>query len=205
MAFFLTLVGVFLILLVAERLARKTSMHSELTRKFVHMAVGTFVAFWPFFLSWRQIELLSAGFLIVILVSIKFTIFRSIHTVPRKAIGEVLFATVIGFLALISSSEWIFMVAMLHLSLGDGVAAIAGLIWGDGNQYKVFGKVKSLAGSGAFLVISVLIMVSYVAFSDASANIISLAIVPVLAMITENVAVNGTDNLIMPVLVALIL
>ncbi len=205
MAFILTLIGVALILLLAEHLARSTNTHSELTRKFVHMAVGSFVAFWPFFLTWREIELLSAAFLAVILISIKFTIFRSIHTVPRKAIGEILFAAVIGFLALISSSEWIFAAAMLHLSLGDGVAAIAGLIWGDNNQYKVFGKIKSLAGSGAFLVVSLLIMVCYVVFTDASANIMTLAIVPIMAMITENVAVNGTDNLIMPVLVALIL
>lgn len=205
MAFLLTLGVVFLILLFAEYLSRRTNMHSELTRKFVHMAVGTFAAFWPFFLSWRQIEMLSAGFLLVILLSIKFTVFRSIHTVPRKAIGEILFAAVIGFLALLSSSEWIFMAAMLHLSLGDGIAAIAGLLWGDGNQYKVFGKIKSIAGSGAFLVVSLLIMIAYVAFSDATANIITLAIVPLLAMTTENVAVNGTDNLIMPILVALLL
>jgi len=205
LAFVFTLVCVFAILLVAEHFARRTSMHSELTRKFVHMAVGTFVAFWPFFLSWRQIELLSAGFLIVILLSIKFTIFRSIHTVPRKAIGEILFATVIGFLALISSSEWIFMAAMLHLSLGDGIAAVVGLLWGDGNQYKVFGKIKSMAGTSAFFVTSLLIMICYVVFTDASASIISLAFIPVIATATENLAVNGTDNLIMPVLVALIL
>lgn len=205
MALILTLAVVGLILLCAEYLARATHMHAELTRKFVHMMVGTFVAFCPFFLSWRQIELMSAAFLVVVLLSIRFTIFTSIHTVPRKAIGEVLFAAVIGFLALVSSSEWIFMAAMLHLSLGDGVAAIAGLLWGDSNQYKVFGKIKSIAGTSAFLVVSLLVMTVYVTLGDGSPSLTTLLIVPILATITENVAVNGTDNMVMPVLVALIL
>lgn len=205
MAFILALLVVGGILLIAEHLAHTTDLHAEVTRKFVHMLVGTFVAFWPFFLSWRQIEIMSLLFFIVIALSVKFTFFRSIHTVPRQAAGELLFAMVIGFLALISSSEWIFMAAMLHLSLGDGVAAVIGLLYGDKNQYKVFGKVKSVAGTSAFLVVSVFIMVGYVVFSDSPASFMTLAVVPLLATLTENLAINGTDNLVMPLLVAFIL
>ena len=117
MALVLTILAVFVILLLAEYLARRTKMHPELTRKFVHMVVGSFVAFWPFFLSWRQIQLLSLAFLIVILPSIKLTFFRSIHTTPKRAIGEISFAVVIGILAFLSSNEWIFMAAMLSAKL----------------------------------------------------------------------------------------
>lgn len=205
MALVLTLIAVGLILLSAEYLARKTNMHGELTRKFVHMMVGTFVAFWPFFLTWRQIEMLSVAFFVVILLSIKFTIFTSIHTVPRKAIGEICFAMVIGFLALISSSKYIFMAAMLSLSIGDAMAAIIGLLKGDSNQYKVFGKIKSIAGTSAFFVCAVFIMGLYVLMSNSNASLVTLLVVPVLATITENVATNGTDNLVMPLLIALLL
>lgn len=205
MAFVLTIIAVFLILLSAEYLARRTKMHAELTRKFVHMAVGSFVAFWPFFLTWRQIELLSIAFFLVILVSIKLTIFTAIHTTPRRAIGEISFAVVIGFLALISSSKWIFMAAMLNLAIGDALAAIIGLLWGEKNQYKVFGKIKSIAGTSAFFIVSLIIMAAYIKLSHDSASIVTLFIVPILATFTENVAVNGTDNLIMPVLIALML
>ncbi len=196
---------VFVILLFAEYLARRTTLHAELTRKFVHMMVGTFVAFWPFFISWRQIEMLSVAFLVVILISVRLTIFRAIHTVPRKAVGEILFAMVIGFLALLSSTKWIFGAAMLHLSLGDGIAAVVGLSLGDGNQYKVFRHVKSIAGTSAFLVTSLIIMIGYVMLSGAPASLTALLVVPVAATLTENMAVNGTDNLLMPLVVALIL
>ena len=205
MAFVLTLIAVGLILFTAEYLARRTNMHAELTRKFVHMMVGTFVAFWPFFLTWREIEVLSIAFFVVILLSIKFTIFTAIHTVPRKAVGEICFAMVIGFLALISSSKYIFMASMLCLSIGDALAAIVGLLKGDSNQYKVFGKIKSIAGTSAFFVCAVAIMGLYVALSDSNASATTLLIVPILATITENVAINGTDNLIMPLLLALLL
>lgn len=201
----LAVILVFAVLMFAEYLARTTEIHSELTRKFVHMSVGTFVAFWPFFMSWRQIELLSVAFLLIMLISIRWTIFQSIHTVPRQVTGEILFAMVIGFLALLSSSEWIFMAAMLHLSLGDGVAAIVGLGWGDTTQYKVFGRTKSVAGTTAFLATSVMIMIVYVAFTSTNAGFIPLVLVPLLATATENLAVNGTDNLIMPLMVALVL
>ena len=181
----LAVLGVLAVLVCAEYLARRTNMHAELTRKFVHMLVGTFVAFWPFFLSWRQIEVLSMAFLIVILISVKFTIFKSIHTVPRQAVGEICFAMVIGLLALISSSEWIFAASMLCLSIGDALAAIVGLLFGDSNQYKVFGKVKSIAGTGTFLAVTLVVMGLYIAVSDDSASVTTLLIVPLLATITE--------------------
>jgi phytol kinase len=205
MAFVLTLVGVLSILLFAELLARRTNMHAELTRKFVHMIVGTFIAFWPFFLSWRQIELLSLLMLVVILISVKFTIFRSIHTVPRNAIGEICFALVIGLLAFVSSSDWIFTAAMLCLSIGDAMAAIIGLLLGEKNQYKVFGKTKSIAGTSAFLIVTLGVMAVYLHATNSSASLTTLLLIPVLATVTENVAVNGTDNLIMPMLIALML
>lgn len=201
----LAVIAIFIILVLAEFAARTTKIHAEFTRKFVHMMVGSLVAFWPFFMSWRQIEFLSVAFLGVILVSVRFTIFHSIHTVPRQAVGEILFAMVIGLLAAASSTKWIFTASMLHLALGDGFAAVVGVAWGKMNQYKVFGRTKSFAGTGAFLAISLLIMAAYVVFTSAPANLTTLVIVPLVAAATENLAVNGTDNLVMPLLVAILL
>lgn len=196
---------VFLILIFAEYLSRYKGVHSELTRKLVHILVGVFVAFWPFFLSWRQIQLLSLAFLAVVFLSIWLNIFKSIHAVERNVAGEVLFAMVVGILALLSTDEWVFAAAMLHLSLADGMAAIIGVMWGDRNQYKVFGHIKSVAGTLAFFVTSLCIMILYTIFSDASPSVTLLLWVPLLAALTENAAVSGTDNLVIPLLVAFVL
>jgi len=201
----LVVVITFGILIFAEYLSRAKQIHAELTRKLVHVAVGTFVAFWPFFLSWREIQVLSLAFFAVICVSIKFNIFSSIHAVKRSITGELLFAIVIGLLALVSTNKWIFLAAMLHLSIADGMAAIVGLGWGDSNSYKVFGRAKSIAGSAAFLVASYLILIFYLVFSHGSTGIATVIWLPLLATATENLAVQGMDNLIMPMLIALVL
>ena len=202
----IAVVGVtFCILILAEWLSRAKQIHAELTRKLVHVAVGTFVAFWPFFLSWRQIQLLSLAFFAVVSLSIRFNVFRSIHAVKRNVMGELLFAIVIGLLASISSNDWVFTAAMLHLSLADGLAAVIGLGWGDTNSYKVFGKTKSVAGSLAFLIASFCILVMYSVFSHSSTSFFTLMWLPFLATAAENVAVRGTDNLVMPMIIALVL
>ena len=195
----------FCILIGAEYLSRSKQIHAELTRKLVHVVVGTFVAFWPFFLTWREIQLLSLAFFLVICISIRLNIFRSIHAVKRGMTGELLFAIVIGLLALISTNEWVFAAAMLHLSLADGMAAIVGLGWGDTNSYKVMGKTKSIAGSVAFLVSSFCILALYGVLAHSTTSFLTILWLPVLATITENVAVNGTDNLVMPMLIAIVL
>jgi dolichol kinase len=202
---FVAVIAVFLILVFAEYLSRYKGVHSELTRKLVHVMVGTFVAFWPFFLSWRQIQMLSLAFLLVILLSIWLNVFKSIHAVKRNIAGEVLFAMVIGVLAFLSTSEWVFMASMLFLSLADGMAAIVGLLWGDENQYKVFGHVKSVAGSLAFFFTALLICIAYTVFSGTTQSATVLLWLPVVATISENLAVNGTDNLVIPLLAALVL
>lgn len=208
MGIILTILVVFItfcILVGAEYLSRSKQIHAELTRKLVHVAVGTFVAFWPFFLSWREIQLLSLAFFVVVCLSVKFNVFRSIHAVKRGITGELLFALVIGLLALICTNEWIFMAAMLHLSIADGLAAVIGLGWGDTNRYKVMGRTKSIAGSVAFLVCSYAILIAYAIFSHSTTSLLTYMWLPFLATAAENLAVQGTDNLVMPMLIAVVL
>jgi phytol kinase len=201
----LAVFSVFVVLVFAEYLSRYKGVHSELTRKMVHILVGVFVAFWPFFLSWGRIQTLSLAFLVVVIVSVKLNIFRSIHAVQRNAMGEILFAAVIGILAFIVTDKWVFAAAMLHLSLADGLAAVVGVGWGESNSYKVLGHTKSVAGSVAFFICSVLIMIGYVAFSHATASTVTLLWLPVAATLAENVAIKGTDNIVIPLLVGLVL
>jgi dolichol kinase len=199
-------VGVVLaILYLAEKGSRAKHLHPELTRKFVHVTVGSFVAFWPFYLSWREIATLSLAFLLVIALSARFDIFRSIHSVKRNTTGEFLFALSIGVVSIISSNKWVFMAAMLNLALADGMAALVGILKGEGNEYKVFGHTKSRAGTTAFLITSFAISIIYLIFSHSHIGITTLVIVPVVATVSENLAINGTDNLVIPVIVALIL
>ena len=64
----LAILAIFIFLVVSEYMWRREPKHEEFARKFIHISVGTFVAFWPYFLSRYQIILLSLAFLIVVAI-----------------------------------------------------------------------------------------------------------------------------------------
>ena len=193
-----------LILFGSEIWWRVRHPNSEFSRKFIHVTVGTFVAFWPFFLSWEQIRFLALGFVVVICVSKWFGIFRSIHSVQRPTWGEVFFALVVGLLTFVTHSKAIYTVSLLQMSLADGLAAITGVEYGKKFQYFVFGHAKSIVGSLAFLVTSWLLLFAYMQYTHDFVVAIVI-ILPLVGMLIENLAVGGLDNLLVPLLFAVVL
>jgi len=197
---------IFLVLCASELWWRKRQPDSELSRKFVHLTVGSFVAFWPFFMSWNQIRLLSLGFVVVVLISKWLNIFQAIHSVQRPTWGEMYFALVVGLLTFITHSKGIYAASLLQMSVADGMAAIVGVEYGikKSKGYRVFGHPKTIVGTITFFLISLAILFGY------SADTMRLAWVGVLglaagATILENLAVAGLDNLLVPLFVALVL
>jgi phytol kinase len=196
---------VFMLLLTAEYLWRVKHYHSEITRKFVHISVGSFAAFWPWMITRSQIELIALAFLAVIILSRVFTIFSSIHLIGRKTVGEIFFALSIGGVALITPNRYIFMAALLQLSIADGMAAIIGTNFGQRFRYTVFGHSKSLLGSLTFLICSVTILAVYFFLSHANSAWPTLIWLPIVATLLENVGISGSDNILVPVTVAVVL
>jgi len=196
--------AVFFLVIIGELLWRYKDLDPEYTRKFVHISVGTFVAFWPLFLTPLQIALLSLAFVAVVGVSYWFGIFKAIHSVQRPTWGEVFFALSVGFLAYVAHSGPVYTVALLHMSLADGLAAAVGTKFGKSTEYKVFGHTKSLVGTMTFALISAAI---FVGFFVTTSSPIAWWFLPVTlaATLLENVAVQGLDNLLVPVLVAVCL
>jgi dolichol kinase len=203
MTLILTVLAVFILLLIGEAWWRRRQPHGEFTRKFVHITVGSFVAFWPYFLTPTDIKLLSMAFLAGTALSRYLNIFRAIHSVQRPTLGEFWFALVVGLLAFDLSQPHIFTVALLEMSLADGLAAVIGTRFGNGSRYTVFGSPKSVVGTATFFIVSCLILGGYAA---ATPSVVSPALlipsVSLVATILENVAVRGLDNLVIPLFVA---
>lgn len=195
----------FLLLSSTEFLWRKGHLGKEHARKLVHMSVGTFVAFWPFFLRWNEIRLLSLAFVIVIGLSLWLKIFKSIHSVERPTWGEVLFALSVGFITLLTSNPYVYAAAILHMSLADGAAALVGGRYGKGNRYQVLGQHKSFAGSIAFFCVSLAILAWYSIVASTMPPVIVIGALAVAATALENAGWRGLDNLFVPVVVAVVL
>lgn len=192
------------LLVAAEVLWRRQQIDPEYTRKFVHITVGSLVAFWPLFLGRWQIITLSAAFVVVVLVSSRFSIFRAIHSVQRPTWGELFFALAVGVLAYVSRDSWVYMAALLHMSLADGLAAVVGTKFGKRTRYHLFGHQKSIVGTAAFVIVSLGILSGYAAFGPHAFSPWFPAIT-LLAAALENVAIRGVDNLMVPLAVAIAL
>lgn len=205
MAFILSIFIVFLVLCVSELGWRKHWFDNEVGRKFVHITVGSFVAFWPFFMSWNQIRLLSVAFLAVVLTSNYFKIFHAINSVQRPTYGEVFFAATVGLLTLITHSKGIYAAALLQMSLADGFAAIVGTRFGRDNKYHLIGHSKSIVGTATFLVISLALLTGYSLFSVHGLPIAFVVGGAVSAALIENLAAFGLDNLLVPLFIGLLL
>lgn len=200
----LTVLAVFLIIVGCEIWWRKNQTHGEFSRKFVHITVGSFVAFWPFYLDWRQIQFLSIAFLIVVGFSKYLNFFQAIHSVQRPTLGELYFALAVGLVPFITHNKWVFMAAMLQMALADGMAAVIGERYGK-QSYLVFGHRKSVAGSLTFYIISLAILVLFVYGSGYQIAPFIIVILSIICTAIENFAVKGLDNIILPVLVAVLL
>lgn len=207
LAALLTVAPVFALLILTEYLWRSNKLRGESARKFIHIIVGSYVAFWPFFISFMAIQLISVAFLLVVMVSQQFDIFKAIHGVARRTWGEVLFAVGIGLVATLAKEPWVFTACILHMSVGDGLAALAGKRWGKGNSYEIDGHVKSVVGTVVFWVCSFVITGVTIYFVPAlHADIRPLLIwLPIGAALTENIGIGGTDNVLVPLLVYAVL
>ncbi|HUA13145.1 MAG TPA: hypothetical protein VL989_01455 [Candidatus Sulfotelmatobacter sp.] len=201
----LTLLAILLILVVNEVLWRKRTTHGEFSRKFVHMSVGAFAAFWPFYLSWGQIELIALSMFVVVIISKYLGVFQAIHSVQRATWGEATFALSILLIALLTNDKWIFTAAIFQMSIADGLAALVGVRFGRKYSYIIFKHTKSLIGTLAFFVASVLILFGYAHFATVTLSLSFILIVSVMSALLENIAVYGLDNVLVPLFVAFVL
>lgn len=203
------LAGVALILASAEILYRKKLIKGELQRKYVHIAGGTFAAFWPWLISWRAIQLLGLGLLAGVLLNRykKFSHFAD--GIKRKSYGDILSAVAITLCAILTSEPVIYMLAILHLALADGLAAVIGTRASKKWKYRVFGQTKTIMGSMTFWTTSLvifgagsLLVCELISFPTYALILIFLP--PVLTLI-ENISIYGLDNITVPLVVVAVL
>ena len=198
----LSVAVVFVLLIVSEIWWRRRQPHGEFGRKFVHITVGSFVAFWPYWLSPNDIKLLSLAFLVTVAISRYLHVFRVIHSVQRPTWGEFWFALVVGLLAFMHGHPHIYTAALLEMSLADGLAAVIGTRYGNSRRYTVFGSPKTVVGTLTFFVVSCLILGRYAAVTAGlPPALVVLPPVALVATVLENVGVRGLDNLLVPLFV----
>jgi dolichol kinase len=190
-AYFLTLfIGI-------EFIARKTSIPKELSRKLAHIIAGVSAAFLPSIMPFSSIVILAVVFLIVMILSRHFHLFKSIHDVKRHSYGELFFPVAIGLMALLFPEAMFYTYGILVMAIADGLAGLLGAQFGR-KVYRLGNAKKSCIGSAVFFVtcsaIGWIIM----------PHIGIFAIALVLTLV-EAASTKGVDNLLLPPIAAMLL
>ena len=211
-AMVLSTVVVLAVLALAE-LARRRGVHKQVTRKIVHVGIGTWVL--PTFLLFEHrlwAVLPPACFVLVNAVSYRTGLIQSVEggEPGTRNIGTILYPISVALaLGLFWSEPWpvVGASAVLVMAWGDAAGSLVGRRHGR-RHYSVAGHRRSLEGSLAVMSFGLLaILVSFAALGRGIDEGVVLAalMAAALATLLEAVSLWGFDNLLVPVAVAAVL
>lgn len=204
-----------ILVLIGEYLRRKKYISGEIARKFAHTTTGTWAALWPLFLDLRSISVLAFGLTIFAIIFRFVFPLKSIYSVNRISVGEILIGLGLGVSAWMAMSGSVYTAAVLVISWGDSMAAIVGTRYGKKNGFKVLGANKSVLGSLAFFTVTAGIVFGFLMYERSLLielnafellKIISYSATLAAALtIAEIVGVYGSDNLSLPIITVILL
>lgn len=195
-----------LILSFSEFIRKRVGLANEYSRKNYHAVHAILIAFAPFLVSYQIIIGFELLLFVEMLLVRKFKLMPWLYDVGRISWGDMFTVLGVVVISVLNPNPWVFLAAMFHLGLADSAAALIGKKFGKSTSYKVFGNVKSLVGSGAFLVTSVLITSVLLFFTPLQSQpIYVLLILPPLVTVTENLSIFGSDNFVIPAVVVLVM
>ena len=201
LALLLTAAGQACILGAIELLGRR-GLGPEQTRRIAHIAGASGVAVLPLFLTLAELGVLAAFFTALLAWTRRRRQLDSVHAVERPTAGALVFPT--GLFA----GAWVgwghplaIAFAALVLALADPSAAWVGeRLRGPG--WRVVGGRKTLAGTAAFGVVTVLVGAALAGFSPGRLPAL-LAAALVLAAVEASIG-YGLDNLPLPPVASLL-
>ncbi|HEX5798297.1 MAG TPA: hypothetical protein VFX79_02985 [Candidatus Saccharimonadales bacterium] len=182
-------------LLIFEAISRQYKVSAELTRKSIHVLSAVVIAYMTLFLSLNEIAFISVLFFLLLAVTHRYRIWKSIHSIKRDSYGEVMFAVGVILAALLAQEERIFACAVLVMGVSDTVAAVIGQHYTK--AHKILGP-KTLEGSIGFFLITVFLLGAF-----GVASIYTAFAIASLVTIAELMSRNGWDNIAVPLLVVL--
>lgn len=190
-----------LFLSAIEIIKRKFSISSGTTRRISHIGSAIICAASPLFIEKNLIVFVCLGFAGIMLISRKFNILLSIHRIRRDTFGEVFLPLGEAFSAAIFLPYAIsaFQYGVLVMGLSDAFAGFVGKKYGK-HQINIFNNRKSLEGSLAFLLTTILLTFFFAPHLGPH-----LILIPLALTFVELVLGYGIDNLAIPILAALLL
>ena len=214
------------IILVMEKLVDSGTLSSDLTRKVIHIAAGSYIWIW-LFIDTTDILSAMANIIVPLLFFVTF-LFKGYKATPddkdvktmtrtgdpRELLKGPLYFTIVMVVAgTLFLNTWVGVFMMAVVGWGDGIAPYIGKKYG-GKTYKTLGSEKTFTGSISVFVFSVAgCLVFYGLLGiigglggpllpDPGIDIVQMLIVIIVlglaAMIVEAFSPSDIDNLLLP-------
>lgn len=190
--FIILIIGVFSCISVftcLEFLHRTRKYSSELLRRVAHLASSVVASIFSLFLTPPFFIAALCFFFLFILFSRRKKVLNHIHRVSRSTIGEELLP--LGFITsylIAGDNQNIYIPAFLIVGLADPMTGIVM------EKYK-----KRIIGLLVFILVSIFILLFF------KLSLIYVFIIAIVVALVERISGYGTDNLTIPITVALLL
>jgi phytol kinase len=208
LALLIAFLYVSVVLAISEVLQRGLKLSVDLTRKFVHIAVGM-IAF-PLvllFQSWQFAIIPPLVFIAINYISYRRQIFSGMETGERGQLGTVYFPISFSILIpLLWSQPALLVASLMPMTWGDAFAALIGMRFGT-RRFTFLGQTRSIEGTIVMFAFSlVAVFATLVFFAQPLApSLIRALIVALIASGVEAFSPFGTDNLTVPLSSAIVL
>lgn len=198
---------------LAEVLYHVTKVQAEYTRKLVHVGTGILTLLFPIYLQhlW-QVIVICMAFLVLLLLSLKFNLLKSINKVDRKTVGSLLYPVIVIIVYAFYQYQrqqpdgfnpyLYYYLPILLMAICDPIAALVGAQYAKGKNIEG----KTLVGSGAFFISALItsVMIYYmftITQQGMGLIVIHSTIIAATTMLAERYSNAGWDNFTIPLVV----
>ena len=187
-------------ILGAEFLKRRFSLPVTFTRRAIHIGTAVVAGIAPIFVTKGEIFWVSIIFAAVLFIGRIYHLFSAIHSVERRTFGEIYLPLGVALTALffLPQNVQAFQFGVFIMGISDALGGLVGEKFGK-HSLNIFGNKKTIEGSLAFFVIS--LVVTAIFFPVVSYQ---LFLIPAVLTLAELCLVYGLDNIVLPLLGALL-
>lgn len=184
----------------------------EVSRKFIHI----FLANWwiiamIFFDNMWAAAVVPAIFVVVNYITAKKNLIKFMNRDEADensdSLGTVYYALSLLILALVSfgplNNQLIGLCGIFVMAFGDGLAAVLGKNI-KSKKFEILGNTKSLAGCITMLVVTSIILLGFMYYSQAQYWALKAIVIAGIMTLVEAVSIKGTDNITVPLLTSLL-
>ena len=191
----------FLLFGITEVLYHVLRVRVEYTRKIVHITTGIIALSFPTYMhAFWQVALLCGTFIVILFLSERYRLLKSITAIDRKSHGSWLFAVVVLLCYAVQQyfhSRIYYLIPILILTLADPLAALIGkktnII-----PFNIFSNTKTLGGSLSFYIICIAVFLMVFQYMNIEYSLIRIIIGSTIITLAEALSVKGWDNFTIP-------